>query len=136
MLHYDEGCAHQPTLDYFGCSKKACLLCETFLGALPSPIATRGRHGVCYPAWGIPTSDSATVKVAIERLEKSLVARIRGLLNDLMHPEQKIFAAEVKQSDMVSEFSLVTLEEWQQREQDVQLFKDKQTTQRKDLLIA
>lgn len=135
VLHYDEGCAPQPTLDYFGCSKRTCLLCETFLGALPSPIATRGRHGVCYPAWAVPGSNSATVEVAVEQLEKSLVARIRGLLNDLMHPGQKSIAANVMQSDMVSDFSHFTLEEWRQREQDVRLFNNKQTNQRRDLLI-
>ena len=48
VMYYEERCAPQPTLNYFGCSKKTCLLCETFLGALPSPIATRGRHGVCH----------------------------------------------------------------------------------------
>ncbi|RHZ69172.1 hypothetical protein CDV55_107132 [Aspergillus turcosus] len=136
VLHYDEECAHQPTLEYFGCSKKTCLLCETFLHALPSPIATRGRHGVCYPAWGVPCSTSATVEVAIERLEKSLVARIRALLNDMMYSGQKSLAANVVQSGMVSDFSHLTLEEWRQKEQDVWLFKDKQMTQRKDLLIT
>lgn len=89
VLHYEEGCAPQPTLDYFGCSKRTCLRCETFLGALPSPIATRGRHDVCYPAWAVPGSNSDTIEVAVERLEKTLLARIRGLLNDLMHPRQK-----------------------------------------------
>ncbi|PGH01263.1 hypothetical protein GX51_05318 [Blastomyces parvus] len=49
VLHYDRGCAPQPTLDYFGCSKKN-LLCETFLGGLSSPIATREGRGVFYPA--------------------------------------------------------------------------------------
>jgi hypothetical protein len=43
LMHYEEGYALRPTLDYFGCSKKTCLLCETILCALSSPIATRGR---------------------------------------------------------------------------------------------
>jgi OTT_1508-like deaminase len=133
VLHYDEGCALQPTLDYFGCSKRTCLLCEAFLSALPCPIATRGRHGICYPAWAMPRSSS---EVAVEQLEKSLVARIRRFLNDLMHHGQKSLAANVMQSDMVSDFSHSTLEEWQRREQDVLLFKNTQTTQRKGLLIT
>lgn len=136
VMHYEERCAPRPTLDYFGCSKRTCLLCETFLGELPSPIATRGRHGVCYPAWAVPRSNPDAVEVAVERLEKNLVARIRGFLNDLMHPRQKIIAANVIQSDMVSEFSHLTLEEWRQREQDVRLFKNKQTIQHKDKLIV
>ena len=135
VMHYEKSCAPRPTLDYFGCSKRTCLLCETFLGALPSSIATRGRHGVCYPAWGVPSSNSGAIKVAVERLEKSLLARIRWILNDLMHPRQKSLAANVMQSGMVSDFSHLTLEEWQQREQDVQRFKNKQTIQHNDLLI-
>lgn len=134
VMHYEERCAPRPTLDYFGCSKRTCLLCETTLGALPNPIATRGRHGVCYPAWAIPSSNSEAVKMAVERLEKSLVARIRENLNNSIHPTQKMIVPNVMQSDMVSEFSHLTLEEWQQREQDMQLFKNKQTIQRNDLL--
>ncbi|KAJ6009386.1 hypothetical protein N7522_004402 [Penicillium canescens] len=135
VMHYEERCAPRPTLDYFGCSKKTCLLCETFLRALPSSIATRGRHGVCYPAWAVPDSNSGAVKVAVKLLEKSLLSRIRGILNDLMHPCQKSLAANVMQSGMVSDFSHLTLEEWQQREQDVQLFKNEQTIQHNDLMI-
>jgi hypothetical protein len=135
VMHYEERYAPRPTLDYFGCSKRTCLLCETLLGALPSPIDTRGRHGVCYPAWVVPRSNSRAVGVAVERLEKSLVARIRGFLNDLVHPRQKSIAANVIQSVMVSDFSHLTLEEWRQREQDVQLFKSKQAIQHNDMLI-
>lgn len=136
VLHYDEGRAPQTTLDYFGCSKRTCLLCETFLSALPNPIATRGRHDVCYPAFGFPGSNSTTLKVAIERLEKSVVAHTRGFLDDLMHPAQKSFAASVVQSGIVSDFSHLTREQWQQREQDTRLFGNKQTTQRKNMLIT
>jgi hypothetical protein len=135
VMHYEEVCAPRPTLNYFGCSKRTCLLCQTFLSALPSSIATRGRHGVCYPAWAVPGSNSGAIEAAVQRLEKSLVARIRRILNDLMHPRRKSLAANVMQSDMVSDFSQLTLEEWHQREQDMQRFKDKQTTQHKNLLI-
>lgn len=45
-MHYESGAALPPTLDYFGCSKKVCLLCESFLQALARPLATRGRHPV------------------------------------------------------------------------------------------
>lgn len=135
VMHYEERCRPRPTLDYFGCSKRTCLLCETFLGALPSPIATRGRHGVCYPAWAVPSSNSGAVKVAVERLEKSLLTRIREILNDLMHPRQKSLAVNVMQSGMVSDFSHLTLGEWQQRDQDVQRFKNKQTVQHNNLMI-
>jgi hypothetical protein len=135
VMHYEERCALRPTLDYFGCSKKTCLLCETFLRSLPSPIATRGRHGVCYPAWAVPGSNSGAIEAAVERLEKSLVARIRGLLNDLNNPGQRGLAANIMQSGMVSDFSRFTLEEWQQRKQDVRLFENKEKIKHNELLI-
>ncbi|KAL4744885.1 hypothetical protein BDW72DRAFT_212011 [Aspergillus terricola var. indicus] len=136
VLHYNNGYAPQPTLNYFGCSKKTCLLCETFLDALPSRIATRGRHGVCYPAWAVPDSNSDTIGIAVERLEKSLNVRIQGILNDLMHPKQQSHAVNVMQSGMVSDFSQLTLKEWQQKEQDVRVFNRKQAARRKKLLIT
>lgn len=135
VMHYEERCALRPTLDYFGCSKKTCLLCETFLRALPSPIATRGRHGVCYPAWAVPGSKSGAIEVAVERLEKSLVARIRVLLNDFKHTRQRGLAGNIMQSGMVSDLSCLALEEWQQREQHVRLFQNRETIRHNDLLI-
>lgn len=129
VLHYDEQRAPQPTLDYFGCSKKSCLLCETFLRALPNPIDTRGRHGVCYPAWGVPVSNSAGIQDTIKELGKSLVARIRELLNG------KNLGDNVKQSEMVSGFSVLTLEEWRQKELAVRQYKDSQTQRQREMQI-
>lgn len=135
VTHYENRCALRPTLDYFGCSKKTCLLCETFLRALPNPIATRGRHGICYPAWAVPGSKSGAIKVAVNQLEKSLVSRIRVLLNDFKHTRQRCLTANIMQSGMVSDFSRFTLEEWQQRAQHVRLFEDSETIKHNDLLI-
>lgn len=136
VLHCTDGYAPHPTLNYFGCSRKTCLLCEIFLGALPNPIATRGRHGVCYPAWAVPGSRSSTIQVAIESLEKNLIARIRGVVQGSMHGGQKHTAPNVVQSGMVSSFSQLTLQEWQQRQEEVRLFNEKQTAQRKEMLIT
>ncbi|KAJ5748229.1 uncharacterized protein N7511_009925 [Penicillium nucicola] len=133
VVHYEDRCAPWPTLDYFGCSKKTCLLCETFLGALPSPIATRGRHGICYPAWAVPVSKSGTMQIAVKVLEQSLLARIEGILNGFIHPRHKSL---VMQSDIVSDFSDLTLEEWQQKEQDRQRFKNEKTIQHTNMLIS
>lgn len=75
------------------------------------------------------------MKVAIEKIEKILVTIVREVLTDLMHPKPKSNAENVMQSGMVSDFSNFTLEDWQQREQYVRLFKEKQTTQHNDMLI-
>ncbi|KAI8623618.1 hypothetical protein F5Y19DRAFT_492466 [Xylariaceae sp. FL1651] len=77
FTHYEGGAALPPTLNYFGCSKKACLLCESFLQALPRPVATRGRHGICYAAWGVPPSRSIGTMAALKELEEMLISRTR-----------------------------------------------------------
>jgi hypothetical protein len=136
VMHYDEGGVLQPTSAYFGCSKKTCLLCETFLRALPSPIATRGRHGICYPAWGVPDSNSGDIEVAIQQLEKSLVAHIRRFLGDLTNPRQGGLTMNIAQSDMVSNFSRFTLEERQRRKQHVSLFETTEAMKQNDLLMV
>jgi hypothetical protein len=135
VMHYDERGALQPTFDYFGCRKKTCLLCETFLRGLPSPVATRGRHGVCYPASAVPESKSGDIEVAIQQLEKSLVGHIRGFLSDLTNLRQGGLAVNIAQSDMVSDFSWFTLEERQRREQHVSLFENEETMKQSDLLM-
>ncbi|RJE17542.1 hypothetical protein PHISCL_10122 [Aspergillus sclerotialis] len=135
VLHYEEKLAPPPTLDYFGCSKKTCLLCEIVLDTLPSPVSTRGRHGVCYPAWGVPNSGADTIQLAVQRLETSLVDRIGGFLGGLMHPRRKGQAVNTMQSGFVSDLSRLTLEELQKRENDVQSFKSKQAVHRNELMI-
>ncbi len=77
FMRYEENATLTPTLYYFGYSKKACLLCDSFLQSLPSPIATRGRHGICYPAWGVPPLRSVGAEAALKELEKMLVSRIK-----------------------------------------------------------
>lgn len=127
VVHYEERCAFQPTSGYFGCSKKTCLLCETFLHTLPSSIATRGRHGICYLTWGVPDSISGDIEVALWQLETSFVAHIWGFLADLTNPKHKAVAGNIVQSDMVSDFSSFTLEDWQRRDQHVSLFESNET---------
>jgi hypothetical protein len=89
-----------PTLDYIGCSKKTCLLCEDFLSSLDPPISTRGRHGVCYPAWGVPRSNSQSASLALKVVEKSLVMRIRRILSRT--DSKKAAFHNVSQSTIVS----------------------------------
>lgn len=135
VLHYEERRAPPPTLDYFGCSKKSCLLCETVLDALPNQVSTRGRHGVCYRAWGVPDSTADTIQLAVQRLESSLIGRIRGSLDDLLRRRQKGQAVNTVQSGLLSDLSRSTLEELQKREKDLQSFKYKQDAHRNELMI-
>lgn len=105
FMHYESGAALSPTLDYFGCSKKACLLCESFLGALARPVATRGRHGICYPAWGVPPSTSLGTMTALEELDKMLVSRVKSHLVDSVRVDKRLIVPAVHQSTVASAYS-------------------------------
>lgn len=134
-MHYENSNALTPTLCYFGCSKKACLLCEGFLQALPSPITTRGRHGICYRAWGVPSSTSAGAGVALIGLEKMLVSRIKTHLHDSVRADKTHFAPPVPQSTLVSDFSDSTLQDLLQREKKVESGKKAEMARREERLI-
>ncbi|GLA90039.1 hypothetical protein AtubIFM56815_005588 [Aspergillus tubingensis] len=126
LICYHEECrGRRRMLQYFGCSKKSCLLCETFLAAMHDPIETRGRHGVCYPAWGVPCLNSDAIYLVTTELGNDLVNRIRGLFNRIIRPGA---TANVMQSDFVSDFSKITLEEWRQRQKIVDIARAEQTT--------
>jgi len=99
--YYESGGAQRPTIDYFGCRKKACFLCESFLRSLPSPVRTRGRHGVCYPSWGTPCPTSSDTAVALNRLKDILISRIKNCLQN----ERRSSLAAVPQSTLVADLS-------------------------------
>jgi hypothetical protein len=105
FMHYETGAALSPTLDYFGCSKKACLLCESFLEALARPVAIRGRHGICYPAWGVPSSTSLGTMTALEALDKMLVSRVKSHLADSVRIDKRLIVPAVHQSTVASAYS-------------------------------
>jgi hypothetical protein len=75
------------TIDYFGCSKKSCLVCETFLNALLSPITIRGGHEIYYPAWGVPCSDSGTIDIC-----RSQELPTPGTFQSYPSPSSRIFS--------------------------------------------
>ncbi|KAL7784097.1 hypothetical protein V8C37DRAFT_396383 [Trichoderma ceciliae] len=124
-----------PTFPYYGCSKKACLLCESFLGALSDPITTRGRHGICYPAWGIPSSGSDRADMALKELEKVIISRIKTLLSSFVADRREYFMPPVQQSTLVSDFSDSTIQHAVQREQMVKSAKEAEEAQRRKRLI-
>ncbi|PWY84008.1 hypothetical protein BO83DRAFT_413530 [Aspergillus eucalypticola CBS 122712] len=129
LICYQEECrGPRRMLQYYGCSKKACLLCETFLAAMHNPIETRGRHGVCYPAWGVPCLSSDAIYLAATELGNNLVNRIRDSFNRTIRPGATTALPKVMQSDFVSDFSKLTLEEWRQRQKIVDIARAEQTT--------
>lgn len=67
----------KPFLDYFGCSKRTCLLCEALMRTHSPIILSRGRHGVCFPDWGIPHPLFVNSPSILITLEHYFVERIR-----------------------------------------------------------
>ncbi len=113
-LQYESSPTLTPSVDYFGCSKKSCFLCESFLQALPQPISTRGRHGICYPAWAVPATSSGNVVVALQQLKKTVFSRIEM---HILHKRGNVHLVQVPQSTFVSDFSETSLEEASKRKE-------------------
>ncbi|KAL3441576.1 hypothetical protein BJX65DRAFT_313664 [Aspergillus insuetus] len=136
VSYYEDRHSARPTLDYFGCSKKTCLLCESFLSALNPLITTRGRHGICYPAWGVPTAGPVSIKLATDEVIKGLVTRIRNFVSNLAHGSRNVTIPFVKQSDVVSHFSQLTLQEWDEKQRQVQLRDIEQSAHWSNMLLS
>ncbi|MCJ1384572.1 hypothetical protein MMC17_007689 [Xylographa soralifera] len=105
LLRYQENPGLSPTLDYIGCSKKACLLCEAFLQVSPQKFRVRGRHGGCYPAWGISEAHLKTLCSALAHLSQRLKQRIVQLLKT----GSTNLGQAVPQSTIVSNFNSLDL---------------------------
>lgn len=131
FMHYEENLEAKPTLLYFGCSKRSCFLCHTFLQALPHPISTRGTHGICYPAWGGPNSNSNAAGSALKGLEDVLVSRINLGFPNFIQDKKVYFAQAVQQSTLVSDRSLDSLH----RDEKVTSAKLAAAAQREERLI-
>lgn len=87
-----------PTLAYFGCSKKACYLCESFL-ALSSPkFSTRGRHGKCHPQWTVYSDNTEIIRQSLRDLCELVKQKIRARLE----PHQTPLPVAIDQSSAVS----------------------------------
>ncbi|KAK4502162.1 hypothetical protein PRZ48_005586 [Zasmidium cellare] len=91
----------QPTFNYFGCSKKACLLCQTTLDLSSLGIRMRGTHGKCYSNWGVPAASIARMAPTLEALEKVLLQRIRASLQ----PGSRYFEHVEADSTLLSEMT-------------------------------
>ena len=82
LTRYLDNPGDRPVLDYFGCSKKACLLCEAILRLSPLQIRMRKGHGKCSPKWGIPAESIPKTESILRGFEQILVQRIKELLSN------------------------------------------------------
>ncbi|KAJ8060028.1 hypothetical protein OCU04_011639 [Sclerotinia nivalis] len=135
VMHYENSRDLVPTFEYFGCSKKTCLICEGFLQSLPVPICTRGRHGICDSSWGVLLSTSVGVDTALKGLETILISRINAFLEDPSEIHKSLFVSNVEQSTLASELSESTRESLKQREELIEGLKKSQMNQREENAI-
>jgi hypothetical protein len=108
LLHYENNDLLTSSIDYFGCSKKSCLLCEALLQNLPQPVSTSGYHGICYPQWAVPFSQSKGVVNSLQLLGHIIVSRIKMHLTG---QAEGIFLRQVPQSTVVSNVPTSSLDE-------------------------
>jgi hypothetical protein len=108
LLHYANNDLLASSIDYFGCSKKSCLLCKALLQDSPQPVSTRGHHGICYPQWAVPFTQSKDIIDSLELLENTIVSRIKMHLNG---QADGTFLHQVPQSTVVSNVPTSSLEE-------------------------
>ena len=68
------------TFNYLGCSKYACLPCDTMVRSSSLGLSMRGTHGKCYPEWGVPSADVTQSRGMLQGLVQNLVRRIQRSL--------------------------------------------------------
>jgi hypothetical protein len=98
LARYEADPSLTPTLAYFGCSKKACFLCDVFLALSPLKPRVRGRHGVCHPNWAVSLGPGTAHDSLIE-----LCGVIKGQILRLLQPGPRRAPGIVCQSSAVSE---------------------------------
>ncbi|KAI1141100.1 hypothetical protein F5Y05DRAFT_299180 [Hypoxylon sp. FL0543] len=135
LFQYLEGDTSTLTVPYFGCSKKSCLLCEEFLQALPDPVKIRGRHGICYPAWGVPTSAPNRAIEALRGLEMNLLSRIKDHIRGLLAGNRIRAPPNVAQSSIVTSFSNLTIQGLKDREQQLESLKQEEASRAEERRI-
>ena len=106
LTRYEAQASLGPTLAYFGCSKKACYLCESFLALSPFKIRTRGRHGMCHPQWALQPDNTGSIRQRLKALCEMIKKKIRARLEPRQTPppdaiRQSSAVSDLKSSDLL-----------------------------------
>ncbi|KAF2179438.1 hypothetical protein K469DRAFT_694128 [Zopfia rhizophila CBS 207.26] len=130
QLRYEEDKHLRPTIDYLGCSKKACLLCESFLALPPILLRTGGRHGMCYSAWGLPQTSQKHFHERLIRLSEVLTERVQQCISE------NIFCEAVSQTVVGSSVNDADIEDLDERAKAMAIEKQyKESIRAKDALM-
>jgi hypothetical protein len=103
--HYYSNASLTPTMNYFGCSKKACFLCGSFVTLTPFKPRLRGYHGTCHPLWGVPNSNSIENKQILVKL----FHLVREQILRRLEPQTSIGPVGRPQSTVVSDLKTAEL---------------------------
>ena len=110
MQRYEENPHLTPSIDYIGCSKKVCLLCESYLRLSLWRPRFRGKHGCCYPQWGIPPTTAKHQITRLNKLCEILKSKIVRLLK-----YNKPMVNSVAQSSIVSALDTLDIQSMDER---------------------
>ncbi len=110
LTRYEAEPSLSPTVSYFGCSKKACFLCNAFLTLSPLKPGVRGRHGVCHPNWAVASASGPT-RAKLTQLCDIITEHILLLLR----PESSLAPQVIFQSSVVSELKTADMAILRQR---------------------
>jgi hypothetical protein len=115
LMRYEAEPSLAPTLAYFGCSKKSCFLCATFLALSPLKPRVRGRHGICHPNWAVPPLLRPGSAIPVCDRLTELCSIIKGQIMLLLQPRPCSPSNIVYQSSAVSELNTADMVEIRQR---------------------
>jgi len=107
LLRYENDASLIPSLRYFGCSKKACLLCYQMLCLSPLQPRVRGQHGVCHPLWGVGPNHSEELRSRLRELCDVLKERITHHIRS----QNRVAPVLVPQSTAASDLGTVDMVE-------------------------
>ena len=106
-----------PTTRYLGCSKKACLLCETILSLSTLGLVAGKRHGRLYPVWAVPNAALPQFGQRLSELADMIVQRIRVLQTR----ETEFLEGAIVESTIISDLKSKDLTEINQRQNLVEI---------------
>lgn len=106
-----------PTTRYLGCSKKACLLCETALSQSTLGLVAGKRHGALYPVWAVPNAALFQFAQRMSELADMVVQRVRLLQTR----EEEFLEGAIVESTIISDLRSKDFAEIKQRQKLVEI---------------
>jgi hypothetical protein len=131
LMRYEDDPSLTPTLPYFGCSKKACFLCDSFLSVSPLQPRVRGRHGRCHPRWGMQPRSWEALRPRLIELRDIIKAHIIKILKAETEPDRMM----IQQSSIRSELKSEDVHDLNRQAANLQIAEENAKTLRENMQI-